>query len=169
MKHKVTVGERAVWIAGRLDKRGGRRREEECRVVDRRVATYHLCVQYPYLRELSAVHEHLHVLRPRCMAVLHANISIHGMSAEGCVRLGPPCLPPRERDCARTHLAVVDNTQGEPFFLDDRVEGLERVAHKGGQRHLRGEGGREGWAAISAWDTTTLTATPHTRAQDASS
>jgi hypothetical protein len=54
MKNRVTVGERAVWVAGKLDKRGGRR-EEGCRVMDRRVATYHLCVQYPYLRELGAV------------------------------------------------------------------------------------------------------------------
>ena len=37
-----------------------------------------------------------------------------------------------------TYLAVVHDTQGEPLFLDGRVERLEDVRHKGSQRHLHG-------------------------------
>ena len=36
------------------------------------------------------------------------------------------------------YLAVVHDTQGEPLFLDGRVERLEDVRHKGSQRHLHG-------------------------------
>ena len=36
-----------------------------------------------------------------------------------------------------TYLAVVHDTQGEPLFLDGRVERLEYVCHKGRQRHLQ--------------------------------